>query len=127
MPGFVLEQTLTSAQSTAGLPGLLVAGVVLAMALWRGRDPLFWACLVGIVVEFAIIGLVRAEGAPRYQTTFAVLGLLAVGRIAWPKIMRPVGYAVLALALITNLGWLIGYQYEFALWLPGHSCAAIGL
>lgn len=126
VPGFVAEQLLGASAALMGLPGIVVLLVVVGVAAWRGRDPLIFACLVGIVAEFAIIGLVRDEGSARYQTTFAALALVGVGRIRWPRhrYLTVFGALVFGWALLVNFGWLLAYPYEFAIWVtqPGRLC-----
>lgn len=131
VPGLVGQWTLDGLSAISGLPGWAVLLSLLLGAVWVFRrgwrpSPLAMGSAAGVAALFTIIALVR-DGAlvARYITPFAVLVLLIVGRMPWPRNRLLVGaaLAVFAWALVINVAGLIRYEYEFAYFLSlGYGC-----
>ena len=136
VPGQVASWTLEGLGAVTGFPGWAVLAALLAAAAWmihRGwrPSPLVMASVVGIVALFGIIALVRDGGlVGRYVTPFAVLALLIVGRMPWPRHrwLTAGGLLVFAWALVVNVAGLARYEYEYAYFLElGYGCSALSV
>jgi hypothetical protein len=122
VPVYVLSGLTVSAAGALGSAVPVVGSVgLLALAFglgwFRSVDPVVVALLVAAVAFFAIAGLVRAQlgaeqaDAPRY-VYIAAPAFLVAGTVLIARIRRPfaqiVGAVVLAVALVGNVGLLIG-------------------
>ena len=135
VPGFVVSGVLGTLASITGLTGVLttfvVAGVaVVAARRWPAIPVRSVAIGCGIVVQYALIALVRAgvnEAGATYTRYTYLTGILAivgigalVGRPRLPErgagrvLLTAVPVTILALALTLNVAMLVGGRVLFA-------------
>jgi hypothetical protein len=136
IPGFVFEGLSSAFGSAVGGGELVGHAVVIGVAAWcaylvsRGRrvPSRTVACLLAIVAEYIIVGLVRdqlglmAATYTRYAYLSGMLALIAaaslIGRPAIPRRLMPraaaVGLTVLGLSLLWNVQLLFAGRELFA-------------
>jgi hypothetical protein len=136
LPRFIVDGLATAFGSAAGGGAVVGRLVVLGLAVWIGwlavtrrsvpRRAI--ACLLAIVAEYTIVGIVRtqlevdASLYTRYAYLSGILALIAVanliGRPAIPQARRPVfvavGLAILTLSLVWNVRLLVAGRDLYA-------------
>lgn len=107
-PITAVQGIMHAAGSIVGNPAVgFVLVLAVAAAILRNRDPLVRVAVFGLLAEFGLIGLSRADytGA-RYVYLAAPFLLLAASAVRLPRWNVAVGVPAFVLILVTNVGWL---------------------